>query len=178
LSLAFCLAAPTSSFALDTEVELQGSVTSQITGLSFGPAGTYSKPGFPLLLPDTGFVGNTLTHDGGSFTFSSDDFTTGFTYADWIYDFDAGLVNIDDVLGVGGVTSSPFSLSNVDLVAGSADLLFTQDGADDWNTLAGGTPFSSGDIFATTTFVPEPNTALLLGGGLLRVAVRGRRRRA
>jgi hypothetical protein len=173
LALTVCLAAPTSALALNTEIEIDGSVTSQITGLAFGPAGTYSKPGFPLLLPETGVVGDSLTHNGGSFTFSSGETAASFTYADWVYNFNSGQVGVTDIIG-GGLVIAPFRLENLDLVAGTADLVFNMKGATDWNTLTVGVPFSAGDLFGTTTFVPEPSTATLMALGLVGLAARRR----
>jgi hypothetical protein len=131
-----------------TEVTLTGNVASGIPGLSYGPQGTYSKPGVPLLLPQTGFAADFLFHAGGSFTFGSSATATTVTYGDWTYEVRSTCAAGADQCNVDTDNGNPFALRNVDLEAGTALMVFTPTGASAFNNLAGaGGPLQ---VFATS----------------------------
>jgi hypothetical protein len=168
--LAAVLAAPTTSLALGiTEVGIQGAVTNEINDLTFGPQGTYSKPGFPLLLPQTSFDGDNLQHVGGSFTFGSSETATSYTYENWQFDLRNGCpAGGPECFVTQTVGLAPFKVTNVDFATSTADLTFTDSGAQEWSDLAGQPGiFSEDDLFASQVkIIPEPSSALLTALGL------------
>jgi len=178
---AIVFAAPTSAQHI-TEVMLSGNITSGIPDLTFGPDGTYSKPGFPLLLPVSSSVANTLRHDGGSFTFGSSASAILLTYGDWEYNLgtDCGVSRTCPVNSTPGNESKGGAfaeLTDVNLVAGTAMLRLTFSGARDFSNLVGVKHFfMAGDGFGTTIFAPEPSTVLLISLGLVGIGACTRRR--
>lgn len=147
--------------AQDTQVTLDSRVTSTIPGLSITPVGTYTVPG-PLSLPQTNFSGNLLSHDGGSFTFGSSVTTNTYSYGNWILellDSCSAIGNPCEVATSGG-NPPPFAVRNFDSQTGTADLVFTQSGAAQFNDLQGITltlPF-------ITVFVTNSPSNANLGG--------------
>lgn len=169
--LAAVLGAPSTSLALGiTEVGIQGAVTNEINDLTFDPQGTYSKPGFPLLLPQTNYVpGDLLQHFGGSFTFGSSETANSYTYESWQFDLRNGCPPEGPVCFVTqSLGPAPFKVLNVDLTTSTADLVFTDVGALEWSDLAGQPGiFSEDDLFASQVkIIPEPSSALLTALGL------------
>ena len=83
---------------------------------------------------------------------------------------------------LGCVASTPYAIGNPSTLVVTSGAAFTFDPVDPspetyvgrWNIQSGGDYAAVG--FALWTFVPEPNTALLLGLGLSGLAAKGRRR--
>jgi hypothetical protein len=88
-------------------------------------------------LPQTGISGNLLSHDGGSFTFSSNVTMESFTYGDWTFELrstcaangDACLVETNDG------ADTPWALRDVNFDALTARMVFTDTGAQAFNDL-------------------------------------------
>jgi hypothetical protein len=173
------LAAPASAIQ-DTMVTLDSAVVGipnlTITAPADDPIGnTYSVTGAGqiLILPVSSIADDgDILHLGGAFLFS--DGMTELILRDWIYE----LGELDPVAHLADVdvnTEDFFRMEMVDLAAGTAQLTFTAQAADDFNE-AFGTSFSEFDLFGVTHFVPEPGTASLLGLGLLGLTIAGRRK--
>ena len=154
-----------------------------IPDLTFDPAGTYTKPGFDLFLPKSGITGNSLSHNGGSHTFTTLQSTV--TYGNWTFEIRSTCAANGDPCLVQTNSGAPWALRNVDPAAGTAVMVFTASGAQEFNDLAGGDPafhFQEEDDFGTAKFIiPEPSavalsTAALTALGLIRLASRRRRR--
>jgi hypothetical protein len=119
-----------------------------ISGLDFGVAGTYMKPGFPLDLPQSSITGNTLFHDGGSFTFSSPQTTTTYPYSNWTFEIRSTCAANGDACLVETDEGTPWALRDVGLTAGTARMVFTEEGADAFNDLAGAA--TTVEVFVTS----------------------------
>ena len=127
----------TASAELGLTNVIQTQKVNTIPGIVFDPAGTYKKPAFSFDLPQTGISGNLLSHDGGSFTFSSNVTMESFTYGDWTFELrstcaangDACLVETNDG------ADTPWALRDVDLDARTARMVFTDTGAQAFNDL-------------------------------------------
>ena len=73
-------------------------------------------------------------------------------------------------------------MRNVDLVARTADMVFTDTGAQAFNELNGESIFQAEEIFANVTFIPESSaaalpTAVVTALALIRIRLASRRRR-
>jgi hypothetical protein len=97
--------------------------------------GEYEKPGFPLLLPQTGITGNTLYHDGGSATFSVGQ--TSYTYGNWEFELRTTCSNDGDscLVQTNDGNNTPWAIRNAEPAAGTARMVFTGEGADAFNDL-------------------------------------------
>jgi hypothetical protein len=152
-----------------------------IPGINIVRAGSYTKPAFPLVLPQSSISGNTLLHDGGSFSFSSSETLTTYTYGDWAFELRSTCAANGDLCLVTTTNGTPWALRNVDLVANTAEMVFTDTGAEAFNDLNGSSIFEAEETFANVTLIPEPSgaalsIAALTALGFIRLAARRRRR--
>jgi hypothetical protein len=162
---------------------IQSQKVNTIPGIVFDPAGTYKKPAFSFNLPQTGISGNLLSHDGGSFTFTSNVPMESFTYADWTFELlSTCAANVDECLvETNNGADTPWALRDVDLDARTARMVFTDTGAEAFNDLNGSSIFAKEETVADVQFIPEPSTAALSSAalaalGFIRLASRRRRR--
>jgi hypothetical protein len=152
----------------DTGIQLRNKVNT-IPDLTFDPAGTYTKPGYDLILPQTGIAGNSLAHNGGSHTFTTSESTV--TYGNWTFEIRSTCAANEDPCLVQTDNGAPWALRTVDsaAAAGTAVMVFTASGAQAFNLLAGGDPdfhFEEEDEFGTAKFViREPSTVITNMGG-------------
>jgi hypothetical protein len=117
-----------------------------IPGINFDPVGSYTKVGFPLDLAWSGISGSTLFHDGGAFTFSVG--STSYTYSDWTFEVRSTCEAGFDPCPVTTDQGTPWALRNVDPGARTARMVFTDEGADDFNDLV--VPPSIVQVFVTS----------------------------
>ena len=114
----------------------QTSKVNTIPGIVFDNTGTYKKMEFPLDLPQSGITGNTLFHNGGAFSFSSPQTTTTYTYSNWTFEVRSTCAaNVEPCL-VQTDEGTPWALRNVDLIASTARMVFTDEGAQAFSDLA------------------------------------------
>ena len=92
-----------------------------------------------MVLPQTDFSEDLLSHDGGSFEFRSSAISNFYTYGDWVYELLSTCAADGDACEVGtsGGSGTPWAVRNYDAEAGTADLVFTEAGARQFNDLAG-----------------------------------------
>jgi hypothetical protein len=138
----------TSAGSLGTTEVRQTKKVNTIPGLDSALSGTYDKPGFPLLLPQSGITGSTLFHDGGSFSFSSTQTMTAYTYGDWAFEIRSTCAANGDACLVQTDNGTPWALRDVDVTAGTARMVFTDEGRDAFNDLAGAP--STVQVFVTS----------------------------
>jgi len=171
----------TSASGLGTTSASQTQKVNSIPGINFDPDGSYTKMGFPLDLPQSGISGNRVFHQGGSFRFSSPQTVSTPTYGDWTFELRSTCAANGDPCLVSTTGGAPWAMRNVDLAARTADMVFTDTGAQAFNDLNGTDIFQAEETFANVTFIPEPSAAALstvavTALGLIRLASRRRRR--
>ena len=122
-----------------------------------------------------------VLHDDGAFFFESSAPYTA-TFRNWTFEVRSTCAAVTKPCPVDtSVIPDPWELRNVDLTTGTAVMVFTQTGVNEFNSLAGEDIFVVEETFAHVSFVPEPSavalsTAALTALGLIRLASRRRRR--
>jgi hypothetical protein len=130
-----------------TEVR-QTSKVDTIPGIIFGVGQPYEKPAFPFVLPQSSISGSSLFHADGWFSFSSPQTDTTYSYGDWTFELLSTCAADGDPCLVQTDNGTPWALRNVDFVARTARMVFTDTGAQAFSDLAGAT--SPVQVFASS----------------------------